>query len=212
MKLNVVIVLLKGGNLMGIEVDARGQACPKPVIMTKKALEEMEEGIARCIVDNEVAKENLIKLAKSQGHEYEVNKSIDGEFYVTITKGIGEKEAEVCIPNIFKDMTVVFGSDKMGKGSDELGKLLMKGFIYTLTESVPYPSALVFLNSGVRLTTEGSETLDDLKKLESQGIKILSCGTCLDYYGIADKLKVGEVTNMYTILEEMKNASNTLML
>lgn len=197
---------------MSIEVDARGQACPKPVIMIKKALEEIEEGVARCIVDNEVAKENIIKLAKSQGHKYEVNKSSDGEFYVTITKGVGVKEEEVCIPNTFKDMTVVFGSDKMGKGSDELGKLLMKGFIYTLTESAPYPSVLVFLNSGVRLAIEGSETLDDLKKLESQGIKILSCGTCLDYYGIADKLKVGEVTNMYTILEEMKNANNTLML
>ncbi len=198
---------------MAIEVDARGQACPKPVIMTKKSLDNLEEGVIRCIVDNEVAKENLIKLAKSQGYEYEVQKTSDNEFYVTIKKGkVKEEESELCIPNTFKDMTIVFGSDKMGKGSDELGKLLMKGFIYTLTESVPYPSALVFLNSGVRLTTEDSETLDDIKKLEIQGVKILSCGTCLDFYGLADKLKVGEVSNMYTILEELKNANNTLTL
>ena len=198
---------------MSIEVDARRQACPKPVIMTKKALDKMGEGLVKCIVDNEVAKENLIKLAKSQGHEYEVNKTEAGEFYVSITKGKAkEDDVGICTPNTFKDMTIVFGSDKMGKGSEDLGKLLMKGFIYTLTESVPFPSALIFLNSGVKLTTEGSETLDDIKSLEALGIKILSCGACLDFYEITDKLKVGEISNMYTILEEIKNANNTLML
>lgn len=197
------------------EVDARGQACPKPVIMAKKAIEEATEGVISCIVDNEVAKENVSKLAKSLKLDYKVEKTSEGNFYVHITKSEleeGETQAQVCVPDIFKDMTIVFGSDKMGKGSDELGNILMKGYIYTLTESTPYPSKLLFLNSGVKLTIEGSDVLEDLKKLEEEGVEILSCGTCLDYYEIANKLQVGGVTNMYTIVESMKNATNTIML
>lgn len=195
------------------EVDARGKACPKPVIMTKKALDEIESGVVITIVDNEVAKENVCKLAKSMNYNFEVEKTKDNDFLIYITKGdVVEAENNTCQPNIFKDMTIVFGSDKMGEGSDELGKILMKGYIYTLTESIPYPSTLLFLNSGVKLTTEGSEVIDDLKKLEEQGVEILSCGTCLDYYNLKDKLKVGEVTNMYTIVENMKNATNTIVL
>ncbi|EOD00038.1 sulfurtransferase-like selenium metabolism protein YedF [Caldisalinibacter kiritimatiensis] len=194
------------------EVDARGQACPKPVIMTKNSLNEITDGTITTIVDNEVAKENVIKLVKSLGFNYKVDKSSDSEFYVHITKGDGEKEdaPATCPPNIFKDMTIVFGSDKLGQGSDELGKILVKGFIYSLTEAIPYPATLVFLNSGVNLTTEGSEVIEDLKKLEEQGVEILTCGTCLDFYGIEDKLKVGEVSNMYTIVEKIKNAANTV--
>ncbi|MTI46212.1 sulfurtransferase-like selenium metabolism protein YedF [Sporosalibacterium faouarense] len=194
------------------EVDARGQNCPKPVIMTKKALEEINEGTISCIVDNEVAKENVSKLAKSLNFEYEVDKTKEGHFYVHITKGEGSQETEVCIPDTLKDMTIVFGSNRMGEGGEELGDILMKGFIYTLTESTPYPSTLVFLNSGVKLTTQGSKSIEDLKTLEENGVEILSCGTCLDYYGIADKLQIGEVTNMYTIVEKMKNATNTIKL
>lgn len=195
------------------EIDARGQVCPKPVIMTKKALEEVNEGIVSCIVDNEVAKENVSKLAKSLNLEYKVNKTNAGDFHIHITKGDSlEEEAETCIPNMHKDMAIVFGSDKMGKGADDLGRTLMNGFVYTLTESAPFPSVLIFLNSGVKLTTEGSKVVEDLKKLEDTGVEILSCGTCLDYYEITSKLQVGSVSNMYTILEKMKNATNTITL
>lgn len=192
------------------EVDARGQNCPKPLIMTKKALDEITEGVIVTIVDNEVAKENVSKLAKNANYNFEVEKNEDNEFIISITKGnVNETETTTCEPNIFKDMTIVFGNDKMGKGSDELGNVLIKSFIYTLTESAPFPSALVFLNSGVNLTIEGSEVLEDLKQLEDEGVEILSCGTCLDYYNIKDKLQVGEISNMYTILEKIKNATNT---
>ncbi len=146
-------------------------------------------------------------------YNFNVEKTRDNDFIIYITKGeTQEVESNTCQPNIFKDMTIVFSSDKMGKGSDELGKILMKGYIYTLTESIPYPSTLLFLNSGVKLTIEGSEVIEDLKKLEEQGVEILSCGTCLDFYNLNDKLKVGEVTNMYTIVEKMKNATNTIVL
>lgn len=194
------------------EVDARGEACPKPVIMTKKALDEIIDGVVITIVDNEVAKENVSKLAKSSGYEFEVDKKSDSEYYVQIIKGEAKEEANVCIPDTFKDMTIAFSSSTMGEGSEELGKILMKSFIYTLTESVPYPSTLVFYNGGVKLTCEGSEVLDDLKKLEEQGVEILSCGTCLDFFKIQDKLQVGGVTNMYTILEKIKNPTNNIII
>jgi selenium metabolism protein YedF len=196
------------------KVDARGQACPKPVIMTKNVLDDGESDKLVTIVDNEVAKENVIKLVKSLKYSYEVEKRGNNEFYIHISKGENERESKeiTCPVNTFKDITIVFGSNTLGKGSEELGKILVKGYIYTLTEAEPYPATLIFLNSGVKLTTEGSEVIDDLKKLENEGVEILSCGTCLDYYNIKDELMVGQVSNMYTILEKMKNATNTIVL
>jgi selenium metabolism protein YedF len=196
---------------MNIEVDARGQACPKPVIMTKKELDNIEKGTITTIVDNEVAKENVSKLASSLGYEYKVDKGSDDEYYIHINKG-EIQEVNVCIPDTFKDMTIVFASNTMGKGSEELGKILIKSFIYTIVETIPYPSTLVFYNGGVHLTCEGSEVLEDLKKLEQEGVEILSCGTCLDFFKIKDKLQVGEITNMYTIYEKLKNPTNTVTI
>lgn len=201
---------------MAKEIDAREQDCPKPVIMTKKALESMDKGEIDVIVDNEVAKENVSKLAKSMNLEYSVSRD-DKNFIINIVKGekgeVNEKEdTNICKPNLFKDTTIIINSDKMGEGNDELGKVLIKGFIYSLTESLPYPSTLVFYNNGVKLTVEGSECLEDLKVLEEAGVEILSCGTCLDYNNIADKLSVGGVTNMYTIVEKIKNSTNTITI
>ena len=195
---------------MKIEVDARGEACPRPVIMTKKELDKIGEGIITTIVDNEVAKVNITKLADSLGYEYKVDKKSDNEYYIHITKGEVIEEANVCMPDTLKDMTIAFSSDTMGKGSEELGKILMKSFVYTVTEATPYPSTLIFYNGGVHLTCEGSEVLEDLKKLADEGVEIISCGTCLDYFEIKDKLQVGEVSNMYTIYEKLRNPMNTI--
>ena len=197
---------------MRIEVDARGEACPKPVIMTKKELDKLGEGSITTIVDNEVAKDNVSKLASSQGYEYSVDEVSDTEFHIHITKGEGAKEVNVCKPDTFKDMTIAFCSDTMGKGSDELGKILVKSFVYTLTEVTPFPSTLIFYNSGVYLTCEGSEVLEDLKKLEEEGVEIISCGTCLDFFDMKDKIRVGEISNMYTIYEKLKNPMNTVTI
>ncbi len=192
-----------------IEVDARGQACPKPVIMTKKELDNIEEGIVVTMVDNEVAKNNVSKLAKSLGYEYKVN-NIDDGYAITIVKGEGEIE-EVSTPKVKTgDTVVVFSAKTMGKGTDELGEILIKSFVYTLTEATPYPATLIFYNSGVYLTCEGSPVLEDLKKLAEEGVEIISCGTCLDYYNIKDKLQVGEISNMYTIYDKMRNAANII--
>lgn len=199
---------------MKIEIDGRGELCPKPVIMTKKELDKIEEGVIITIVDNEIAKVNVSKLASSLGHEYKVDKKSDEEYYIEITKGkpverVIEKKVDI---DDFKDMTIVFASDTMGEGSDELGKILIKSLVYTIMETSPLPETLIFYNGGVNLTCEGSEVLEDLKTLEEKGVEIISCGTCLDFLNIADKLQVGEVSNMYTIYEKLKNPMNTVTI
>ena len=178
--------------------------------MTKKELDNIEEGIIITIVDNEVAKNNVSKLANSLGFEYKVDEG-ENEYLITIIKGKGEvKEEEKAKGAVSGDKVVVFSSNTMGKGSEELGKVLIKSFIYTLTETSPYPATLIFYNGGVHLTCEGSPVLEDLKKLEDEGVEIISCGTCLDYFNIKDKLQVGQISNMYTIYDKMANAGNII--
>lgn len=194
------------------EIDARGMACPKPVIMTKKELDNIKEGYITTIVDNEVAKENVSKLAISLGLSFTVDKTKENEYYIHINKGDVKEEINVCIPDTFKDLTIGISSDKMGKGDEDLGKILMKSFIYTVKETSPFPASIVFYNSGVFLTCEGSEVLDDLKALAKEGVELISCGTCLDFYNIKDKLAVGSISNMYSIYEKMGNANNTITI
>lgn len=196
---------------MNNTIDARGMACPKPVIMTKKELESMNSGALTVLVDNEVAVKNLEKLASSLGYICS-NEENEGEYKVMIVVGEGKVETEETKTEELSDEVVLIAGNTMGEGSEELGKILMKGFIYTLTESKPYPKAILLYNSGVMLTTEGSESIEDFKKLEAAGVELISCGTCLNYFGLGDKLLVGEVSNMYTIVEKMKTASNTIRI
>lgn len=196
---------------MRIELDARGLACPKPVINTKKELDNIEQGVVVVTVDNEIAKENLMKLAKSMNYESNVLKTEKDLICIEIIKGenviIEEKSQES-----LSDTCIFINSDKMGNGNDELGTVLMKGYIYTLTESKPYPKSILFVNSAIKLTTENEATVENLKILQDAGVEILSCGTCLDYYGLKEDLKVGTVTNMYTIVETMNNSSKTISI
>ena len=192
---------------MNKEIDCRGELCPRPVIMTKKELDSITEGTLTTIVDNEVAKENVSKLAHSLGLEFSVESKSDNEFYVKIVKGLNDSGQEVDELVALSKTTIAIGSDKMGTGGEELGKVLMKSFIYTVKETEPYPESIVLYNSGVNLTCEGSPVLDDLKALSENGVDIQSCGTCLDYYNIKDKLQVGGISNMYSIYEKMKNAN-----
>lgn len=114
------------------------------------------------------------------------------------------------MPDTRRDMVVVVASDRMGSGNDELGKVLIKGFIFAVTQLDELPKAMLFYNGGATLTAEGSDSLEDLKSLEAQGVEILTCGTCLDYYGLKEKLAVGSVTNMYSIVEAMANAGKII--
>ena len=196
---------------MNSKVDARGLMCPKPVIETKKALDKIDGGIITTIVDNKIAKENVRKLAQSMNYYVDV-KEIDTDFHISISKEQGTViEREMLSENI-GDFVIIVGKDKMGSGSDELGDILMRGYIYTLTEAKPYPKAILFINSGIKLTIDTSEVLDDLKVLEDKGVQLLSCGTCLDYYGYKDRLAIGEVTNMFTIVELTNTSSNAITI
>jgi len=196
---------------MRTEIDARGLACPKPVILTKKEIDKGTDEIVT-IVDNEIAKENVTKLISKMQFDFDVETS-EGDFFIHFTTegALGLDVQEQLKPEI-EDLVIFVGSDKMGLGNDELGEVLMKGYFYTLTERMPLPKAILFVNSGIRLTVEDSPVLDHIKRLEENGVEILSCGTCLDYYMMKDKLAVGGVTNMYTIVDTMHAAKKTIKL
>lgn len=195
-----------------ITVNAMGDNCPIPVIKTKKAMQALTgPDTIEVLVDNEIAVQNVSKMASAQGGQVNAEKLGEKEYKVTIRmqgapdgSGSAEENAgAVCRPDQRGDAIVVVSSDRMGSGNDELGKVLIKGFIFAVTQLDVLPRKMLFYNGGATLTTEGSDSLEDLKSLEAQGVEILTCGTCLDYYQLKDKLAVGTVTNMYSIVEAM---------
>jgi selenium metabolism protein YedF len=194
-------------------VDGRGLACPKPVLETKKALENLTGDTLITLVDNAIAVENVKKLLTKLSYSFDVTTKDDYfEIKIINTKGEAEEEPSV-VEERLKDESILFTSNKIGKGDDTLGQVLMKGYIYTLSEMTELPKYIMFVNSGVKLTTKGSESIDDLKALEERGVEILSCGTCLDYLNIdLSDLEVGSVTNMYTIVDNTINVNNTLTI
>lgn len=195
-------------------VDCRGLACPGPVINTKKAIEETETGKITIIVDNEAAKINVVKFAAANQLGAAVETQ-EGHFYITIIKGSGQQMATgSSIPSRDAGSAqhiYLITQDTMGHGSTELGAVLIKSFMTTLLEVKPAPDAILMLNSGVKLAVKGSPVLDQLAALADRGVTILSCGTCLDYFGLKAELAVGEVTNMYTIVE-MISSNKTVTL
>ncbi len=193
-----------------ITVNAMGDNCPIPVIKTKKAMAALTgPETIEVLVDNEIAVQNVTKMASSSGGKVTSEKLGDAEYKVTIEME-GAPTADgaeaVCAPDARDNTVVVVSSDRMGSGNDELGKVLIKGFIFAVTQLDTLPKTMLFYNGGATLTTEGSDSLEDLKSLEAQGVEIMTCGTCLDYYGLKDKLAVGTVTNMYSIVETMAKA------
>ena len=204
-----------------IKVDAMGDQCPIPVIKTKKALKEITETtLVEVHVDNEIAVQNLSKMAKQKNLEYKCEKLEEQHYIIKINaeaegvsiqqKAPAENDKEICYPDRKSNTVVVLSSNQMGNGSEELGQILMKGFIFALTELDELPSTVLLYNSGVKLSTEGSNSIEDLKTLQAQGVEILSCGTCLNYYDLTEKLQVGDVTNMYFILEKMSQADKII--
>lgn len=197
------------------QVDARGKNNPLAVICTKKALESIEQGVITTIVDNEQTKERVRNLANSLTLKTEISES-QGEYTIHIYKEPALTTRQgmdiECDDSPKRDLVIMITSDCLGEGTPQLGRTLMKGYLYTLTEVKPYPKALLFVNQGVMLTVEGSESLEHLRTLEANGVEILSSGTCLDYYKVKDKLVVGGVANLYTIVDKMNNARNTIKL
>lgn len=196
---------------MSINVDARGLACPQPVIATKKALESITDGIVTVIVDNAAAKENVTKFAAANNCGSSVEEQ-GGHYYLTITKGAGEISDRPVSPAAGNSLVYLITQETLGHGSSELGTVLIKSFFYTLREKEPLPKTVMFLNSGVKLAVENSPVLEHLQALAGSGVQVLSCGTCLDYYGLKEKLAVGAVTNMYAIVDELSGADRAITL
>ena len=185
-------------------VDARGLACPLPVVNAKKATEELGgEGVVTVYVDNEIAVQNLQKFAKQRGYQAEGKKNGEKDYEVIITVAACE---ECKLDQEEEGLVVVLSANVMGTGDEKLGTALMKAFVFALTKQDALPEAILCYNTGAYLTCEGADTLEDLKALEAEGVKILTCGTCLDFYGVKEKLAVGSVTNMYEIVETMEKA------
>ncbi len=189
------------------EINAMGKVCPLPVIETKKALktEEGKNGVV-VSVDNEIATQNLSKMAEQMKLTHSVEKLSDSEYKVTIGS-TGEVPAAVEAKlGAQAGYVVAIGSDEMGTGDPELGRKLIGSFIYALAEQDELPSKILFYNKGVYLTSRDSKSVEDLKALEAGGVEILSCGLCTNFYGITEKLGVGSITNMYRIVELLRTS------
>lgn len=198
-------------------VDARGMACPLPVVHAKKASEAMNAGdVLTVLVDNEIAVQNLQRFAAHKGHEAASRKNGEKDYAVVIRIGAqaGEPAAETeaqCAPDMRrKGMVVVLSANVMGTGDPKLGTALMKAFVFALTKQDRLPETILCYNTGAYLTCEGADTLEDMRALEAEGVVIRTCGTCLDFYGLKEKLAVGTVTNMYEIVECMESAGSII--
>ena len=199
---------------MDKRIDCMGMACPLPVINAKKAMEAFtEDGTLYVAVDNEIAVQNLTRLGEHNG--FEVTSIRDGEKAFTVAIRVKAGAAKAAVPEQIAGCAaapkggrvVVLSSNQMGTGDAKLGEKLMKAFIFALTSQDEVPDKIICYNSGAYLTTEDPDTIRDLRSLEEAGATVMTCGTCLDFYGLKDKLQVGIISNMYDIVEAQMNAA-----
>ena len=198
-------------------IDCKGMACPLPVVNAKKAAEALHSGdMLTVLVDNEIAVQNLTRFAEHKGFAVSAEKKANKDYAVIMTvsgaagKKTGEEEIACAMDSRRKGMLVVLSANVMGTGDPKLGTSLMKAFVFALTKQDQLPDTILCYNTGAYLTCEGADTLEDLKLLESEGVTVLTCGTCLDFYGLKEKLAVGGVTNMYDIVERLENAAQII--
>ncbi len=202
--------------MANIVVNALGEQCPIPVVKATRALREMRSpGTLEVRVDNEIAVQNLTRMAAGHKLEAKSEKLSDKEFVVTmeVKTPVGDaplEEPPACVPDARGSLVVAVDTAVMGRGSDELGKALMKGFLFAVSQLPQLPETMLFYNGGAHLTCRGSDSLEDLKSLEAQGVEILTCGTCLNHYGLTEALAVGGVTNTYTIVEKLAGAGKVV--
>ncbi|HUV95638.1 MAG TPA: sulfurtransferase-like selenium metabolism protein YedF [Anaerolineae bacterium] len=198
---------------MAVTVDARGLPCPQPVIRTRNAMREADEIIALVTEENQVS--NVRRLAERSGWQVVVEKRQDA-YAVHMVKGEATCEVglapEVTAQAGFQPTVLAVSSDRMGRGEEELGTILMRSFFYTLTEIEPLPKTIIFFNAGVKLTAEDSPILEDLRAVEAKGVELLVCGTCVEYFGLKERIAAGAISNMYTIAETLLNAGRVVSL
>lgn len=191
-------------------IDARGKACPQPVIETRKALQAGGTTSLLVLVDNQAASENVSRMAHSLGHAVEVERVAEDEIQMRISVADAVAEETSAAPPTKSGHVVLIESRTLGEGDEALGAILMKAFIKTIKEVTPLPSAMLFLNGGVHLTASGSPHLEDLRELEGMGVALFSCGTCLDFFHLQERLAIGKVTNMFDIVSRLTAADRIL--
>lgn len=180
-------------------IDARGLSCPEPVIRVKKALEKTN--VVEALVNNETALGNLIRLAAVSGCSEQHEKTEDGSYRILIVKTASAPEQPSCtfVESAIGPAVISLSSDTMGRGDNALGATLMKAFVHTITEITPLPDIIVLYNTGVKLAVSDTQSAEDLKALSDKGVKILICGTCVNFFELSDKIFVGTISNMYDI-------------
>lgn len=195
-----------------VVVDVRGKLCPVPVIESKKAMDASPEAVIVTVVDNEVSRDNVIKLGKSKkyavgiqqrGSAHYIRMTPPGnDIVINQTESVATVHEKKEIPEV-GGRVLLMTKDYLGEGSEELGRSLMKTFWFCLTEADVKPKKIFFINSGVKMVAEGSEHLENLQALADAGVEIAACGICLDFYGLKESVKVGTITNMYVISDSM---------
>lgn len=206
---------------MSVTIDARGLACPEPLIMAKNAIEENEA--VMILVDNDIAVENIRRLAAKLACTFSVAEKEGSvrEIFLARTDATGQAEVDMdimaeessCAVPSGKEagtMVVLLSDNHMGRGDDVLGDILMRSFIHTLLQLKPLPNTVICYNAGVKLAMKESAVLDDLQQLEKEGVEILVCGTCVNYFGLSDQVSAGHISNMYDIAETMAGAARIL--
>lgn len=199
-------------------VDTRGQLCPAPIILTKRALKETVEGESFVVVtDNQVSFNNLQRFLKDNKSGFTVDEAA-GVWRLTVTKTSGFstkiKPENYCVPQVAHfekgDFVVVISSDRMGDGDDELGRLLLGNFIKALKDLEKLPSKILFYNRGVTLVTGNSPEIEHIRQLEKMGVEILACSTCVNHYKLENEVAAGSLSNMFTIAEAMASAGKVI--
>ena len=195
------------------EINALGKACPMPVILTKRAMKEFPNEDLKILVDNKIATQNLTEMADQLGFKTNVEQSGVSSYVVQLTKESTDIESfsqvieqesvllEKETSSQKQPYIVSIHSETIGNGSEELGSTLMKSFFFSLSEQEQLPEKILFYNGGAKLTAKGSPILQDLQAMASDGVEILTCGICVEFFALEDKLMVGEATNMYRIVE-----------
>jgi selenium metabolism protein YedF len=197
-------------------VDARGLSCPAPVLETRKALADAAVTELTVLVDNPGAAENVARLARNMGCEVRLEDEGGGRIRLRLSRGVAgtpdpgtsDAAAETCGPG--SNVVVLISSATLGHGDDDLGRLLMTGFVKTLKDVVPRPRTLIFMNGGVTHAVEGADLVPAIRDLEQRGVTVLACGTCLDFFHVKDKLAAGRISNMFEILSALAAADRVI--
>lgn len=198
-------------------IDGRDLPCPQPVIKVKQAFDEGGFRELEVIVDNQAAVENISRFAENSGHSI-ISVSEENQISTIIIENLNAvdstspdtQRSEKIMPNKSDVTNIFINSSTIGSGEQKLGDKLMEAFIYSLTEMDKKPQCILFMNSGVKVTVKGSSSIENLRDLETSGVKLLVCGACLDYYGIKDSLEVGKVSNMFEITSVLTESGNTV--